>query len=62
VIVRRDATRDEFQQIADTMNRLRRSAFEQVVQTQMIIKENTNESQWKTIMKALNKDLDLAIR
>lgn len=62
VIVRRDATRDEFQQIADTMNRLRRSAFEQVVQTNMIIKENTNESQWKTIMKALNKDLDLAIR
>jgi len=62
VIVRRDATRDEFQQIADTMNRLRRSAFEQVVQTQMIIKENTKESQWKTIMKALNKDLDLAIR
>jgi hypothetical protein len=62
MIVRRDATRDEFQQIADLMNRLRRSAFEQVVQTHMIIKENTNESQWRTILKAFNKDLDLAIR
>jgi hypothetical protein len=62
VVVRRDATRDELKQLAEEMNKLRRSGFEQMVQTHMIIKENTDQSQWEIIMKALNKDLDMAVR
>jgi len=62
VIVRRDATREEVKQLAQEMNKLRRSGFEQLVQTHMIIKENTDQSQWKIIMKALNKDLNMAVR
>ena len=62
VVVRRDAGRDELKQLAEEMNKLRRSGFDQLVQTHMIIKENTDQSQWKTIMKALNKDLNMAVR
>lgn len=62
VIVRRDATREELKKVAEEMNGLRRSGFEQLVQTHMIIKENTDESQWDIILKALNKDLNMAIR
>ena len=62
VILRRDATREELNQLAQEMNTLRRSGFEQLVQTHMTIKENTDESQWEIIMKELNKDLDMAVR
>ena len=62
VIVRWDATKEELQQLAQKMNVLRRSSFKQLVQTHLIFKENTDESQWEIILKALNKDLDMAIR
>ena len=62
VIVRFDATQEEMKQIAEEVNKLRRSSFEKLIQIHMIIKENTDESQWDTILKALNKDLDIAIR
>lgn len=62
VIVRRDATRDELKQLAQEMNTLRRSGFDQLVQTHMIFRENTDESQWENILKALNRDLDMAVR
>jgi len=62
VIVRFDATQEEMKQIAEEVNELRRSSFEELIQIHMIIKESTDESQWDTILKALNKDLDIAIR
>lgn len=62
VIVRWDASREDLQQLAQKMNKLRRSSFKQLVQTHMVFKENTDESQWKTILKALNKDLNMAVR
>lgn len=59
ILVRKDATKDELEQLAGEMNDLRRLIFDQLIEFHLLIKENTNITEWDKIMKAFNKEFSI---
>ncbi len=62
VIIRKAATRQEMKQLAEETNELRRSTFDCLIQIHAGFKQNTTESEWEVVAKALRKDLQLPAR
>ena len=59
ILIRKDATKDELKQLAGEMNDLRRLIFDQLIEFHLLIKENTNITEWEKIMKAFNKEFSI---
>ncbi len=62
VLILKDAKKEELKQIAAEMNNLRHFSFKQLIEFHMVVKENTDESEWDKIMKAFNKELAITTR
>jgi len=59
ILIRKDATKDELEQLAGEMNDLRRLIFDQLIEFHFLVKENTNISEWDKIMKAFTKEFSI---
>ena len=59
ILIRKDATKDELEQLAGEMNDLRRLIFDQLIEFHLLIKENTNITEWDKIMNAFNKEFSI---
>lgn len=62
VISKKGATKEELKKLMDEMNDLRNLSFDQLLTFRNLIKENSNEVAWNTIIKAFSKELTLSPR
>lgn len=59
ILVRKDASKADIQKLHTEMSKLRKSGLSALVEFHMLVKENTNEAEWKKVMKQFNKELSL---
>ena len=62
VISKKGATKEELKKLFDEMNDLRNLSFDQLLTFRNLIKENSNEVAWNSIIKAFSKELTLSPR
>ncbi len=59
LLANQNATKDELIKLGDTVNKMRQLIFDELIDFHMIVKENTNITEWDKIMKAFNKELSI---
>ena len=52
----------ELQEAIGEMNELRSLGYKELVLFHSLVKDNTNDLEWESIMKALSKDISLSAR
>lgn len=57
LLTHQNATKDELVKFGDKLNEMRRLIFNELIDFHMLVKENTNISEWGKIMKVFNKEL-----
>ena len=57
LITHQNATKDELIKLGDELNDMRRLIFDELIGFHMLVKKNTNITEWDKIMKAFNKEL-----
>lgn len=62
LLTRHNASKDELKQLADEINNLRSKGFKQLIDFHLLVKENTNEAEWKKVMTAFNKEMNITTR
>ena len=62
VIAIKGASKSDLLNITEELNNLRNLVYEELVIFHMVVKKNTNEEDWKKIMKAFNKEMTLTNR
>lgn len=61
LLVDRDISRDQMQQVAEQMNEVRLAVFRHLVDFHMAVKQNTDATEWDQVMKQFNKDISLTV-
>lgn len=59
ILARQDSEKAKFKQLAEELDSIRYSAFTQLIDFHVLVKENSNQEEWNKVMKQFNKDLDL---
>ena len=59
LLVNQDATKDELLKLGDTVNKMRQLIFDELIDFHMLVKENTNITEWDKIMKIFSKELSI---
>jgi len=59
LLTNQNATKDELLKLGDTLNDMRRLIFDELIDFHMLVKENTNITEWDKIMKVFNKELSI---
>ena len=59
LLVNQNATKDELVKLGDTVNEMRQLIFDELIDFHMLVKENTNITEWDKIMKTFNKELSI---
>ena len=59
LITHQNATKDELIKLGNDLNNMRRLIFDELIGFHMLVKENTNSTEWDKIMKAFNKELSI---
>jgi hypothetical protein len=60
LLVDRDISRHQMQQVAEQMNEVRLAVFRHLVDFHMAVKEHTDATEWDQVMKQFNKDISLS--
>lgn len=59
IIIRKDVTKDDLEQLAGEMNDLRSLIYDQLIEFHFLVKENTNITEWDKIMNAFTKEFGI---
>ena len=59
ILVRRNASAGELQQIADDLNKLRDHSFDQLLDFRQLMMDNTSDKEWPKVARAFSKELEL---
>ena len=59
LLTRQNATKDELLKLGDELNEMRRHIFDELIDFHILVKENTNRTEWDKIMKTFNKELSI---
>ena len=62
LLTKQNASKNELKQLTGEMNKLRSTTYKQLVDFHLLVKENTNEAEWKKVMTAFNKELNVTMR
>ncbi len=59
LLTHQNATKDELVKLGDTLNKMRYFIFDELIDFHMLVKENTNITEWDKTMKAFNKEMSI---
>ncbi|MCD4730196.1 MAG: hypothetical protein K8R74_06340, partial [Bacteroidales bacterium] len=59
LLINQNATKDELLKLGNKLNDMRRLIFDELIDFHLLVKENTNITEWDKIMKAFNKELSI---
>jgi len=59
LLTNQNATKDELLKLGNKLNEMRRLIFDELIDFHMLVKENTNITEWDKIMKTFNKELSI---
>jgi len=59
LLTNQNATKDELLKLGNKLNEMRRLIFDELIDFHMLVKENTNITEWDKIIKAFNKELSI---
>ncbi len=62
ILIQKDASKEELKKVLDEMNDLRHLSFDQLITFRSLVKENSNDVGWDSIMKAFTKEMSLSTR
>ena len=55
----KDATKDELINLSEKVNKMRQIIFNELINFHILVKQNTNATEWDKVMKTFNKELSI---